>query len=163
MKIIRLDKVRVIYNDDSQYTIKTPLGDFNDITEAIQYYPNLSDDKHIKECTMCGKYFIDFTRAVNKKTCSKECQRKARNEYQLEYYYNKIFVKPKIDSAEYCTQKIKDYNNVNPMDLTRNNSGVFTEDDCYWGLGTGNLTEHPANNEDKEHKYIINEKRRLGI
>ena len=49
------------------------------------------------------------------------------------------------------------------MDLTRNNSGVFTEDDCYWGLGTGNLTEHPANNEDKEHKYIINEKRRLGI
>ena len=161
MKIICHKGVRIIYKINKEdYRIKTPIGVFNDINHAIEVYPNLKEVNRVKECKCCGKYIFDTNSNNNRVYCSEECARKGKIEITNINYYNKIFVRPQPFKPDHYTQSLKDVEN---RSMDKNNPIEYMQDDNYWGLGTGNLTETPANNFKREHKYIQNELKRLGL
>ena len=160
MKIISHKGLRIVYDND-KYSIKTPIGVFKDINDAIEVYPILTEVDRVKECKYCGKYFLRTgVKDVRRVYCSDDCYKKSDSERRLADYYGKIFVKTEPFKPDHYLQKIRDHEN---RDFNKDKSKLFIQDDNYWGLGTGNLTGTPANSFDKEKKYIRNELKRLGI
>jgi hypothetical protein len=143
----------------NEYTIKTPLGIFKDINDAIDCYPSLKEHKNIRECGHCHRYFIKIGKEnAARKYCSEECSKEANSIKTKENYYNKVFTGQNRFSPTHYSQQLKDAENRNfEKDLTKQ----FIQDDTYWGLGESGLSGHIANDEDREQKYIRNEKKRL--
>lgn len=159
MKIICHKGIRIVYDDDKQ-TIKTPIGVFNDIKDAIDVYPILTEVKRVKQCPICGNYFLDKATNNNGKYCSEKCIKKATSIRINGYYYDKIFVRRNPFKPDHYTQSLKDVEN---RKIDKNNPIEYMQDDTYWGLGTGNLTGTPAHSFEKEKKYVRNELKRLGL
>lgn len=158
MKIIKQDNIRIIIKDRNEYTIKTPIGVFKDINDAINTYPNLAGNKRIRQCKNCGTYFLLYNKGDNpRKYCSDKCSKKGNIIRTTENYYNTVFVDPNPYKPDMYSQQIKDTH------ARQKGIPEYHQDDTYWGLGTGNLTEQPANNFTHEYKYIQNELRRLKI
>ena len=147
--------------DRNNYSIQSPIGVFKNINDAVEVYPYLTEHNRITQCQYCQRYFIKYGKEDNPRVyCNEECSRKAKSIQVNNYYYDKIFVKREPFRTDHYTQILKDTDNrrmdkVNPIE--------YIQDDNYWGLGTGNLTGTPANNFKREHKYIRNELKRLGI
>lgn len=159
MKIIHYGDIRIIMKNREEYKIKTPLGIFTDINDAITQYPILEEHKRIIKCGLCGKYFIKYGREDNsRKYCSRECYKKAHSIINQKNYYKRIFTGQGIFKADQYTQKLEDHTN---RDFNKDKTKLFIQDDNYWGLGESHLAEHKANNFYKEHEYIRKEKKRL--
>ena len=157
MKIIHIQECRIIYNED-KYRIRTPIGIFKDINDAIEVYPYLEEAKRIKQCPICNKYFIDKATNNNMKYCSEECLKKGHSEMTMANYYKRIFTGQGIFYPDQYLQRIRDHEN---RDFQKDKHKLFIQDDNYWGLGESNLSEHIANNFEYEHEYIKREKKRL--
>ena len=157
MKIIHIQECRIIYNEE-KIRIKTPIGVFNNINDAIEVYPYIDEAKRIKQCPICNTYFIDKATNNNMKYCSEECYNKGQNINKREYYYNRIFTGQGVFYPDQYLQRIRDHNN---RDYQKDKSKLFIQDDNYWGLGESNLSGHIANNFEYEHEYIKREKKRL--
>ena len=154
-----IDNIHIIWKDIDSYVIETPLGNFDDINEAVKLFPNLTEDKHIVKCNWCGGYFVRFGNKYNKKkTCSKECARQSN-----------IFKTTKYNYDNYKTKKRISKSNIH--DFIQQHGSLpegFNQDDNLYGLGESNLTENVAKNKktgeydwDKELKAVQKEKRRL--
>lgn len=96
MKVIILEGGnKLFYKNRDEYTIKTTIGNFNDVNDAIQEFPVIKESRNVKKCVWCGKYFINVGRGCNtKKTCSNHCSiehRRQRNRNNLGKH--KLFVK----------------------------------------------------------------------
>lgn len=155
MKIIRINEIRIIYKNFNEYTIKTTLGDFKDINEAIEYYPHLKEDnKNIKKCGYCGRYFIKAGRKdAARKYCSTECSDKYYRIYQNEY--NRMWKRDKwLRDSKKRILTDRDHHWTNPE---------YYQDDRFWGIGSSHITEHPKQDPDTEHLTIKKELKRLGL
>ena len=162
MKIIHVNNyLRIIQRNETEYKIKTPIGVFQDINDAIEVYPEITENNRIRQCPICQKYFIKYGKTQNnKKYCSKECSRRGKINNTQENYYNKTFVNPNPFQTDYYAQQIKDNEN---RQTDKQNPLEYHQDDTYWGIGTGNLNTKPSNDPEREHKYIRKELKRLGI
>lgn len=84
---------KLVYENKDVYIIKTAGGSFTDINEAVKKYPSIKDDKHIKKCEYCGRYFINVgSGSNNRKTCNKNCslefkRQRTRNNYHKKKYF----------------------------------------------------------------------------
>lgn len=158
MKIIHIQECRIIYTKD-KYKIKTPLGIFNNINDAIKVYPYLYEAERVRQCKYCGKYFLRTgIKDVRRIYCSRECYNKSRSQITQDNYYKRIFTGQRIFSPDHYLQRIMDHEN---RDFRKDKQKLFIQDDNYWGLGESNLSEHMANNFKKEQEYIKREKKRL--
>lgn len=94
MKLIILDNgIKIYYKNKDNYTIKTTIGNFNDVNEVIKKYPNVKESKNVKKCVWCGKYFFNVgSGSNNRKTCSKQCSLEyKRQRNRNNYHKKKIF------------------------------------------------------------------------
>lgn len=95
MKIAVLDGGnKLIYKNKDEYTIKTTIGNFNDVNEVIKKYPEVKNSKNVKKCEYCNKYFIVIGNRQNRRKycsdlCSKEAHRlqKWRNQLKRKNFY----------------------------------------------------------------------------
>ena len=154
MKIIRIDDIRIIYKDLTEYTIKTPLGVFKTVDDAIECYPQLKTHKNIKQCNYCGKYFIKVGKKNNgRKYCSEECSETYNRLNKLEI--NRMWRRDKY---------IRDKNTTILEDKqNKSRNWEFNQNDTFWGIGSSHIMEHPKEDEDIEHKTIQKEMKRLGL
>lgn len=161
MKIIHIQDIRILMKTRDTYKIRTPLGILNNINDAVELYPYLKEHHRISRCPVCGLYFIKYGKEDNaRKYCSNECSRRANSHNTQQNYYNRIFVNTHPFKTDYYTQQIRDNEN---RQTDKQNPLEYHQDDTYWGIGTGNLREHRAYDFTKEHKYIRNELRKLGL
>ena len=137
-----------------KYTIKTPLGIFTDINDAITQYPKLTEHQKINQCPICNKYFIKYGKEDNaRKYCSTECSNT----------YNRIN-KREINRMWMRDKYIRDKNNTILNDKEhRSENWEFRQDDTFWGLGESNLHEHRNSDEEHEHNIIQKELKRLHL
>lgn len=86
---------KLVYRNKDEYTIKTSIGNFTDVNNAIEKVPVIKTSKNVKQCEWCGKYFIKIgNRSNRRKTCSNNCSvelRRWRNRKNLDKH--KLFVK----------------------------------------------------------------------
>ena len=144
-----------------EYSIKTPIGILKNINDAIELYPHIKTHERIGRCPVCGLYFIKYGKGDNaRKYCSEECSRRGNITNTQKNYYGKLFVNTEPFRTDYYTQQLKDSEN---RQSDKQNPLEYHQDDNYWGLGTGNLKEHKANDFTRERKYIRNELRKLGL
>lgn len=150
MKIIYLtEHIKLIYKNFHEYTIKSPLGVFKDINDAIEAYPIITENKHVIKCKYCGKYFLKLEKRDNRRVyCSEECKRYYKQDYNNQQYYQK---KKKRDEFKLYSMKENKYNKE------------FNQDDTYWGIGNTNISGRIGEDFDNEHKKIRNEMKRLKI
>lgn len=147
--------LHIFYNED-EYKVKTPIGVFFDINEALEVYPTLRNISRVKECEWCGKIFVDVSKYNKRKYCSDECSCQANINKTLENRNGKTFVNPDIVEVYLSPQYFEDERN-------RVITNEFHQDDNYWGLGTGNLNTKPREDPEREHQYIKNELKRLKL
>ena len=158
MKIIHIQECRIIYNED-KYRIKTPIGVFNDLNDAIQVYPYITEAERVRKCKYCGRYFLRTgVKDVRRIYCTEECYKKSHSRINQEKYYQRIFTGQRIFNPDHYLQRIRDHDN---RDFRKDIHRQFIQDDNYWGVGESNLSEHMANNFTKEHEYVRREKKRL--
>ena len=154
MKIIYLnDYIKVYYKELNEYTIKTPIGIFKTVDEALKTYPSIKEHKNIKQCK-CGKHFIRIGKENNRrKYCSDECSDKYRKIYKNEW--NRMYVRDKY-LREKNTTLIQDqsYQWDNPE---------YHQNDNFWGLGSSHLHEKRQEDETHEKNAIKAELKRLKI
>ena len=161
MKIIHIRDVRIIMNSRTEYKIQTPIGILTDINDAVELYPYLTEDKKVRQCPICQKYFVKYGREDNaKKYCSEECSRIGNINNTQENYYNKLFVNTNPFRTDRYTQQLKDSEN---RQSDKQNPLEFHQDDTYWGIGTGNLNTKPSKDPEREHQYIKKELKKLGL
>lgn len=137
--------------------IKKKCNQVTDINKAVELYPSLKTDKRVKKCPLCEKYFHDDSKKNNRKYCSTKCSKQAKKNNTIDKRYEKLFVQTIFNPADDKLQNQRDY-------LLQSENMDFRQDDEYWKLGTGNLTEHArTDNFDKEKEYILKELRRLKL
>lgn len=157
MKIILMNEIEVIIKSMDDYLIKSPIGVFKDINDAIDNYPFLKEHKNIRKCELCGDYFIKYGKGQNKrKYCSDRCSKKAHSNNAIKSKYKKTFTNPEPFDPAQCSQYLKDSTN-------RMKDWEFHQDDIYWGLGESTLSEHRTWSFEDESRYIQNELRRIGL
>ena len=155
MKIIKIKDIQIIYKDFHEYTIKTPIGVFKDINDAVKCYPYLKDDgRNIKRCGYCGKYFI---KAGRKDAARKYCSKKCSDAYNT---INKREINRMWTRDKYLRDKT--YNIVNDY-LYHKQNPEYTENDTFWGLGSSHLGEHAQKDHEHEHNIIKKELRRYHL
>ena len=147
--------LHLFYNEQG-YRIKTPIGVFFDINEALEMYPNLMNINRVKECQLCGRIFVDLSTYNKRKYCSDECSCQANINKTTENEKKDIFVNSDVIEVYLAPQYLEDERN-------RVITNEFHQDDNYWGLGTGNLNTKPSNDMQREHQYIQNELKRLKL
>lgn len=147
--------LHIFYNKEG-YKVKTPLGVFFDINDALEVYPTLRNISRVKECEWCGKIFVDVSKYNKRKYCSDECSCQANINKTTENEKKGIFVNSDIVEIYLSPQYFEDERN-------RVITNEFQQDDNYWGLGTGNLNTKPSNDPQREHQYIQNELKRLKL
>lgn len=147
--------LHILYNK-KEYKVKTPLGVFFDINDALEVYPTLRNISRVKECGLCGKIFVDLSTKNNCKYCCDECAYQAKMDKTIEKRNEKTFVNPDIIEVYLTPQYLEDERN-------RLLTSEFQQDDSYWGLGTGNLNTKPNEDVNREHQYIKNELKRLKL
>ena len=155
MKIIHVNNyLRIIQRNETDYKIQTPIGVFQDINDAIEVYPEITENNRIRQCPICQKYFIKYGKTQNnKKYCSKECSDKYRRIYKNEY--NRMWNRDKW---------LRDRNNTIISDYTnRSNNYEFHQNDTFWGLGSSHISETMNQDEETEKNTIRKELKRLGI
>ena len=151
MKIIHHGNIRINLKTYKEYKIKTPIGVFTDINDAVQVYPELNEIKRIKQCPQCEKYFIDNSRQNNRKYCTNKCSEE----------YKKIY-KNIYNSAWQRDKWLRTKNNTIINDKEhRSENWEFRQDDNFWGLGESNLHEHRNPDEEYEHNIIRKELNRI--
>ena len=154
------EHIKIYYENLDTYSIKTPLGVFNTVDDALNIYPSIKEHKNIQQCVTCGKYFVKVGRKNGpRKCCSDECSK-----------INKKFTNRK---AAYKYQKKKQKQKRDIINEHLINNGPlpdgFNQIDDPKKLGNTDLTKHiskTSNGEydfDKEENIIKKELRRLGI
>jgi hypothetical protein len=156
MKSISHKGLLHLFYDKEEYKIKTPIGVFFDINDALEVYPTLRNISRVKECGLCGKIFVDISTYNKRKYCCDECSHQAHLDKKIEHNNKKMFVNPDIIEVYLSPQYFEDERN-------RVRTNEFYQDDDYWGLGTGNLNTKPNEDPQREHKYILNELKRLKL
>ena len=154
MKIIHIDNIRIIMQNRTDYKIRTPLGILNNINDAIELYPNISNHQRISRCPICGLYFIKYGKEDNaRKYCSSECAER----------YNKIN-KKEIARMWQRDKYLRDKNKTILNDeQNRSINWEFHQNDTFWGLGNSNIQGHAKNDFDYEHNIIQKELKRYGL
>ena len=121
--------------------------------KAIVIFPNLINEKPVRKCEYCGKYFLHFKKGNPPKTCSNECRKKYRYDY--------------INNHKKQNKKHKKHNSKNIIRETITNKGYlpdgWNQDDTLYDLGESHLKEHTFNDSDKEMKAIQKEMKRLRL
>lgn len=144
------------------FTIHTPEGNCKDLKTVMDKYPVIKNDPRVKQCSVCGEYFIDKSKKNNRKYCSKSCSTQANRDNTLENnFYQRYFVNPHVDWFANLRQRRIEYELLEfkryslPHGFVRDDK-VY--DDNYWGDGESGLTVNPRKNDWlKEHNYITNE------
>lgn len=81
---------KLYYKNKEEYTIKTTIGNFNDVNEAVKKIPVIKDSKNIKKCEWCGRFFINVgSGSNNRKTCSKHCSSEFLKQRNRDNYHKK--------------------------------------------------------------------------
>ncbi len=156
MKSISHKGLLHLFYDKDEYKVKTPIGVFFDINDALEVYPTLRNISRVKECPYCRKIFVDLSSKNNCKYCCEECSCQANINKTIENRNEKTFVNPDIIEVYLTPQYFEDEKN-------RVITNEFHQDDNYWGLGTGNLNTKPREDPEREHQYIKNELKRLKL
>jgi hypothetical protein len=152
-----MNEIEIIIKSMDDYLIKSPMGIFKDINDAIDNYPFLEEHKQIKKCKLCGKWFIKYGKENNnRKYCSDKCSKKAHSNQSKDSIYNKTFTENSKYNPNQFPQYLKDSDN-------REKYWEFNQDDTYWGLGSSGLSEHKTSNFLQEQRYIKRELKRLGL
>ena len=148
MKIITIQDIHIYCKSQTEYRIRTPIGVFNDINEAIQNYPYITEHKNIRQCPICNQYFVKYGKGKNRqKYCSKECSKEYVKRYKQVY-----------NSAWNRDKWLRDKNKTLLHDIgNREKDNEFHQDDRFWGLGESGLKEHPNKDFNKEANLIKNE------
>ena len=154
MKILHIKDARIIMNSRTEYKIQTPLGILDNINDAVEVYPYLTEDKRVRQCPICQTYFIKYGKGDNaKKYCSKECAEQ----------YNKIN-KREINRMWKRDKYIRDRNTTLIKDTQYSNQNAeYHQNDTFWGIGSSHLHEHPKADEEHEKNAIQQEMKRLGL
>ena len=152
MKIIHIQECRIILKNRDEYKIQSPTGIFNDINDAIQVYPYLTEHNRITQCPICETYFIKYGKEDNaRKYCSKECSETYNRINKREI--NRMWIRDKwIRESKQTLLNDKD---------NRSRNWEYHQNDNFWGLGESNLHEHPKEDFEHEHNLIKKEKQRL--
>ena len=159
MKMIILDGGnKLIYKNKDKYTIKTSVGNFTDVNEAVKKVPSIIGSKNVKKCVWCGRFFINVGPGSHKrKTCSKNCSiehRRQRNRNNL--YNHRLFVKHQNQRVieEYKKNKGRLPTGFNQIDTPQTMGEVILWD---------GIPKKPNGEYDweKEHKIIKKLKRDL--
>ena len=156
MKSISHKGLLHLFYDKEEYKVKTPIGVFFDINDALEVYPTLRNVSRVKECPYCKKIFVDLSTNNNRKYCSDECSCQADINGRVERRNKQTFVNPDFVDVYLSPQYFEDERN-------RVRTNEFSQDDDYWGLGTGNLNTKPNEDVNREHQYIKNELKRLKV
>lgn len=86
--VILLGGHKCFYKNKDEYVIKTSIGNFVDVNEVVKKYPSVKDDKHVKKCEYCGRYFIKIGNRQNRrKYCSDFCSMDA---HRLQKWRNQL-------------------------------------------------------------------------
>lgn len=150
MKIIKERDVTVVIKTADDYMVKTPIGVFDDINEAIKLFPYLSDHKNIRQCPQCKKWFIKYGKGKNRqKYCSKECSKAYLKVYKNIY-----------NSAWNRDKWLRESNKWRISD-NKNNNPEYHQNDAFWGLGESRVGAHRSNDEQKEANIIKKELKRI--
>jgi hypothetical protein len=154
MKIIHINDVRIIMNSRTEYKIQTPLGILTDINDAVELYPYLTEDKKVRQCPICKRYFVKYGREDNaKKYCSSECAET----------YNRIN-KREINRMWTRDKYLRDKNTTIINDkANRSEVWEYHQNDNFWGLGSSHLYEKPKTDPEHEENAIKKELKRLGL
>ena len=145
MKIIKIDKIEIIYNDLDHYAIKTPLGTFRTVDDALKVFPELAEHKNIAKCSYCGKHFIKVGKANNnRKYCSDKCS-EAYNKINKKEL-DRMWQRDKLLRNTYKTKMKDKYNFYENTE--------YNQDDTFWGVGSSHLHEH-AKKDFKHEQYLV--------
>lgn len=146
--------LRIIQRNETEYKIQTPIGVFKDINDAIEVYPEITENNRIRQCPICQKYFIKYGRKDNaKKYCSSECAET----------YNKLN-KREINRMWTRDKYLRDKNTTIMNDKQcRSEVWEFHQNDNFWGLGSSHLHEKPKSDPEHEENAIKKELKRLGL
>ena len=152
MKIIHIRECRIIMKTRNEYSIKSPIGVFKNINDAIEAYPYLKEHKRISECPICNTYFIKYGKEDNaRKYCSKECAETYKRIREREA--NRMYARDKwLRESNHTRLKDKDNRSLN---------WEYHQNDTFWGLGESNLHEHPKDDFKHEENIIKKELRRI--
>ena len=152
MKIIHIQECRIILKNRDEYKIQSPTGIFNDINDAIQVYPYLTEHNRITQCPICETYFIKYGKEDNaRKYCSKKCSETYNRINKREI--NRMWIRDKwIRESKQTLLNDKDNRSLN---------WEYHQNDNFWGLGESNLHEHRKEDFQYEHNIIKKELERI--